>query len=212
MDQYDNVAKVVAPKRLALAGAEAEYHEVKTALDLKQAELKEVMDRLALLEGQLDESMRNKIRLEGEVDLCTKKLERAEKLISGLGGERVRWTEAATVLGDKYTNLTGDMLISAGVVGYLGAFTMAFREKVVHGWVQLCSRRGIPSSAKFSLMDALGDPVKIRSWTIFGLPNDSFSVDNGIMIANARRWPLLIDPRTSLPFDSLVSFSYIACC
>jgi len=31
-----------------------------------------------------------KARLEGEVDLCTVKLERAEKLIGGLGGERAR--------------------------------------------------------------------------------------------------------------------------
>lgn len=33
--------------------------------------------------------------LEAEVQLCTVKLERAEKLISGLGGEKQRWTAAA---------------------------------------------------------------------------------------------------------------------
>ncbi|GFH33656.1 uncharacterized protein HaLaN_33058, partial [Haematococcus lacustris] len=35
-----------------------------------------------------------------------------------------------------------------------------------------------------------------RAWGIAGLPNDSFSIDNGIMVANARRWPLMIDPQT----------------
>ena len=189
------MAKVIAPKREALAAAEAEYSAVKAALDIKQAELKEVMDRLATLETQLDFSMKEKIRLEKEVDLCSKKLERAEKLINGLGGERDRWTEAAKQLGVRYTNLTGDMLISAGVVGYLGAFTMSYRERVISSWTQLCSKKHIPSSAKFSLMDTLGDPVKIRAWTIAGLPNDSFSIDNGIMVANARRWPLMIDPQ-----------------
>jgi dynein heavy chain len=34
----------------------------------------------------------------------------------------------------------------------------------------------------------------MREWAIHGLPNDSFSIDNGIMVANARRWPLMIDP------------------
>jgi len=42
------------------------------------------------------------------------KLERAEKLIGGLGGERTRWTEAARLLGLVFTNLTGDMLVAAG--------------------------------------------------------------------------------------------------
>ena len=41
----------------------------------------------------------------------------------------------------------------------------------------------------------LGDPVRIRAWLIAGLPNDSFSIENGIVVASARRWPLMIDPQ-----------------
>jgi len=37
--------------------------------------------------------------------------------------------------------------------------------------------------------------VKIREWMIAGLPNDPVSVDNSIIVANARRWPLMIDPQ-----------------
>ena len=44
-------------------------------------------------------------------------------------------------------------------------------------------------------MGTLGDPVKIRQWQIAGLPKDQFSVDNGIIVTNARRWPLMIDPQ-----------------
>ena len=53
---------------------------------------------------------------------------RAEKLIGGLGGEKDRWSKAATDLGIQYNNLTGDVLIAAGLVAYLGAFTIAFRQ------------------------------------------------------------------------------------
>ena len=45
------------------------------------------------------------------------------------------------------------------------------------------------------MAEVLGDPVKIREWNINGLPADSFSVDNGIVVLNARRWPLCIDPQ-----------------
>lgn len=41
----------------------------------------------------------------------------------------------------------------------------------------------------------LGNPVLVRQWNIDGLPTDGFSVDNGIIVFNARRWPLMIDPQ-----------------
>ncbi|PNH03664.1 Dynein heavy chain 7, axonemal [Tetrabaena socialis] len=198
MDQYDKVAKVVAPKRAALAVAEAEYRKVMEALKAKQADLAEVMSRLATLEKQLAHSMAEKTRLEAETELCTAKLERAEKLIKGLGGEKTRWTQAAAKLGGQYLCLTGDMLIAAGVIGYLGAFTAHYREQVVGKWVDACKAARIPRSPAFSLQATLGDAVKIRSWTIDGLPNDAFSIDNAIMIDNARRWPLMIDPQSQV--------------
>lgn len=63
-----------------------------------------------------------------QVDLCSKKLDRAEQLIGGLGGEKTRWSEMAVNLGEIYNNLTGDILISAGIVAYLGAFTSSYRQ------------------------------------------------------------------------------------
>ena len=38
--------------------------------------------------------------LEANILLCEQKLERAEKLIGGLGGEKARWTETAANLSD----------------------------------------------------------------------------------------------------------------
>ena len=52
--------------------------------------LSQVEDRLALLTKQFEEKTREKEELEEQVDLCAKKLDRAEKLIGGLGGEKDR--------------------------------------------------------------------------------------------------------------------------
>ena len=136
-----------------------------------------------------------KAQLEQNIDLCSKKLDRAEKLIGGLGGEKTRWSEAADELGKRYNNITGDVLLSAGVVAYLGAFTVDFRQECVKEWHVICKKKGIRCSDQFSLNGTLGDPVKIRAWQIAGLPVDSFSVDNGIIVTNSRRWALMIDPQ-----------------
>jgi dynein heavy chain, axonemal len=65
--------------------------------------------------------------------------------------------------------------------------------------MQLCcwsaGKSGLVFTAAFSLGATLGDPVTIRQWLIAGLPNDAFSIENGIIVASARRWPLAIDPQ-----------------
>ncbi|CAG9462898.1 unnamed protein product [Pedinophyceae sp. YPF-701] len=195
MDKYDVVAKQVAPLSAAQEKAQSEYDVVMEGLRGKQAELKSLMDKLAEMEAELKSSSEKKDRLEAEVELCTLKLERAEKLIGGLGGEQMRWTEAAETLRSAHDKLTGDMLVSAGVISYLGAFTAHFRGDIVKSWAALLAEEKIPHSDNFNMAAVLGDPVKVREWLIAGLPNDGFSIDNGIVVANARRWPLMIDPQ-----------------
>lgn len=195
LEVYDRVAKVVAPKRERLKEAEAKLAVQMKELNTKRAELKAVEDRLQALNDDLQAMNEKKEELEKNIELCSQKLVRAEKLISGLGGEKDRWTEAARVLGGKYTNLTGDVLLSSGTVAYLGAFTVDYRQQCQSKWHVLLKEKKIPSSNDFSLSTTLGDPVKIRAWQIAGLPVDSFSIDNGIIVSNSRRWALMIDPQ-----------------
>uniref|UniRef100_A0A3B3XMC6 Dynein axonemal heavy chain 3 n=1 Tax=Poecilia mexicana TaxID=48701 RepID=A0A3B3XMC6_9TELE len=175
IEVYDRVAKVVAPKKQSLAEAQESLAVTVALLDQKRSELKEVEDRLASLQKTFEEKTEEKAQLEYQVDLCAKKLERAEKLIGGLDD-----------LQNTYDNLTGDVLISA--VAYYFLFFFFFLITCVQS-------KNIPSSDDFSLSKTLGDPIKIRAWNIAGLPSDSFSIDNGVIVSNSRRWPLMIDPQ-----------------
>uniref|UniRef100_A0A2K5MUZ9 Dynein axonemal heavy chain 3 n=1 Tax=Cercocebus atys TaxID=9531 RepID=A0A2K5MUZ9_CERAT len=195
MEVYDRVAKVVAPKRERLREAEGKLDAQMQKLNQKRAELKLVVDRLQALNDDFEEMNTKKKNLEENIEICSQKLVRAEKLISGLGGEKDRWTEAARHLGIRYTNLTGDVLLSSGTVAYLGAFTVDYRIQCQNQWLAECKDKVIPGSSDFSLSHTLGDPIKIRAWQIAGLPVDSFSIDNGIIVSNSRRWALMIDPQ-----------------
>ena len=181
MDKFFNVNKIVIPKKEQLKVAEAEYAEVSKVLKAKQADLKIEMDKVAKLKAQLKETMDRVQSLEEQAADCKARLISAESLISGLGGEKTRWKAESERLSIVYTNLTGDVLISSGMISYLGAFTSTFRDSLADLWVTECESREIPNSGSFSLERVLGNPVMIRNWSLFGLPNDSFSVENAII-------------------------------
>ena len=74
------------------------------------------------LQEQFDETVAKKDDLARQVDECATKLDRAQRLLGGLGGERIRWAEASEALGKQYTNITGDVLIASA----LGTTALAF--------------------------------------------------------------------------------------
>uniref|UniRef100_A0A8C4J682 Dynein axonemal heavy chain 7 n=1 Tax=Dromaius novaehollandiae TaxID=8790 RepID=A0A8C4J682_DRONO len=154
MEFYDTVTKNVAPKKLKLSQAEGKLKIAMDGLRKKQAALKEVQDKLAVLQQTLESKKQEKADLENQVYSAKddKKLQRAEQLIGGLGGEKTRWNETALELGRQYINLTGDILISSGIVAYLGAFTSSYRQ-----WALLCKTKDIPLKI-FSRWPLLIDP------------------------------------------------------
>lgn len=70
-----------------------------------------------------------------------------------------------------------------------------YRTKLVHQWQEKLSEYKVPHSHSATLISTLGDPVKIRQWQIAGLPKDTLSVENGVVVRFSRRWPLFIDPQ-----------------
>ena len=81
-----------------------------------------------MLQAHLEETSRKKQRLQDDIEDCSRKLDRAQTLIVGLGGEQKRWELATIDLGKLYDNLIGDILVSSAVIGYLGAFTSVYRN------------------------------------------------------------------------------------
>jgi dynein heavy chain, axonemal len=75
-----------------------------------------------------------------------------------------------------------------------GTLPFFCRAKIVSEWAAECMRLGLPCPELFDLGSVLGNPIQIREWAIQGLPNDSFSIENAVIMTQSERWPLLIDP------------------
>jgi dynein heavy chain len=93
------------------------------------------------------------------------------------------------------SNLIGDVTLAAGAIAYSGPFVPSYRAALLAEWSAALDAAGVPRSAGASLVATLADPVRVRAWTIAGLPTDAVSVENAIIASKARRWPLMIDPQ-----------------
>jgi len=196
MDVYAVVAKVVEPKKQALAAAESMLEEAQASLQRKMDDLKEVEDKVAELQRNLKVAEEDQRDLQAQADLAAKRLNRAGKLTSALGDEAVRWKATAKEIGDSMPLLVGDVFLSAAAISYIGAFTGQYRDRITSSWVERCKEQNIPVSDNFSLRTTLSNPVEVREWNINGLPTDSVSVDNAVLVTRGRRWPLMVDPQS----------------
>ncbi|XP_050519336.1 dynein axonemal heavy chain 6 [Diabrotica virgifera virgifera] len=195
MDMYAKVYRVVEPKRKKLQTAEKELAQVMALLRDKQMKLAEVEAQIANLEANFNATMAEKKAIEDNIELTAARLNRAGRLNVALGDEQSRWEESVERFGIELENAVGDVLMAAACVAYLGAFTSNYRMELVNIWERKCHGEQIPAAQNFSLITVLADPYEIRTWNSCGLPRDNISTENAILVKQAGRWPLMIDPQ-----------------
>ncbi|XP_053785531.1 dynein axonemal heavy chain 1 isoform X3 [Desmodus rotundus] len=195
MHKYHFVAKAVEPKRQALREAQDDLEVTQKILEEAKQRLQEVEDGIAVMQARYRECVTKKEELELKCEQCEQRLGRADKLISGLSDERVRWQETVENLEHMLENISGDVLVAAGFVAYLGPFTGQYRTVLYDHWVKQLVIHHVPHTSEPTLIGTLGNPVKIRSWQIAGLPNDTLSVENGVINQFSQRWTHFIDPQ-----------------
>lgn len=195
MVEFSKVYKVVEPKILRHATAERELKEVMQILKQKQSELAQIEAKIQSLKDVIDVKNQEFYVLQQQQELTASRLNRAGRLTSALSDEEIRWKKLVADMGQELWAIPGDSLVSAACVAYLGAFPISYRNEIAEVWSQECQKYDIPRSKVFSLVNILGEPYEIRQWTIYGLPKDDTSIQNGIIVMKGNRWPLIIDPQ-----------------
>lgn len=194
--EYTDIWRETEKKRLFVEEMNKELDAANAILGKKQDELIKANEKVMVLEQQYNENKKEKDRLDEEIQKTEARLSRASDLTKGLEDEQVRWKENVQLLTEDLKVLLGNVFLSGASVAYYGPFTGPFREKMVFNWLAKCIELGIPCSERYSLQKVLGNPVETREWNTKGLPSDSVSVNNGILVKYCRAYPLLIDPQT----------------
>lgn len=127
MVQYDDAMKIVKPKQAELAEAKGQSAEAQALWDSALEKLRAVEAQMKLLVEELDAAEARKKYLQDEFENAERKLTRAIQLISKLKDEEKNWEKSLIQNRAFKTCLVGDIIISSGIIAYLGVFTTEYR-------------------------------------------------------------------------------------
>ena len=202
---YYDIVVTVEPKRKALTQANIQLSEANSKLKAVMENVKALKDKLAKLTNDLEDANNSKKEAMDSVAKGEKKLNLAQRLTNALSSENQRWAENILVLREDAKLLTGDVLLTSAFISYIGAFTKPFRMKLMNDifkpfleteFKQVCGEESkIPMSEETNPLKILTSSAEIAQWNADALPADAVSTENGSIICNTSRWPLIIDPQ-----------------
>ena len=196
MTMYHEASKIVKPKLEALRLAEARLQDAQRELDKAEQKLQVCQDVLDKLKDDFEAQMANKKAIEEGAANTRKKMEQATALIDGLAGERQRWTDDSQKFEDTKRRLVGDVALGCAFVSYCGPFNQDFRSYLINDKFTMdCISKAVPVTKGLDVIPFLADIGTIGDWNMTGLPTDPLSIQNGILVTNSSRYPLLIDPQ-----------------
>lgn len=193
---YD-LDKLIEPKRQQLAQAMEEKEK-------NEAHLRKISDKLNSLrkakeqaELEHNNAQQELIRIEKQKKKTEDKLSLAHRLVNGLSDEKIRWADSIKELNEREKTLIGDVLLAAAFLSYVGPFTKKYRDHLVNEkWIVDLKERKIPTTEGIDpLFGVLAEDAQVAQWNNEGLPSDRVSIENGAIVTNCKRWPLLIDPQ-----------------
>lgn len=194
--RYNRIYVKVKPLMDSLEEAKKKKEGAEQSLAGAKKIVDEINKKLDGLRGELMSATQEKAKVEKEAAACQGRLDLATRLVNGLASEGTRWSKEITVLRESGNTLCGDTLLAAAFVSYIGAFGAEYRlELWSQLWLPDMQSREIPSTEGIDPLEVITDDGNNAKMMSEGLPADRMSIENGAIISQCTRWPLIIDPQ-----------------
>jgi dynein heavy chain len=197
MVKFHEIFCEVEPKRKLAEQAGEKLAASRANLKRIQDKERDLKKKLNALLAEYDAAEEEKRKNEERAAMTQQKLNLAKRLIGGLADENVRWAQSIEDLKLRETTLIGDVLLAAAFLSYVGPFNKLYRTNLLEEkWLPDLKTRKVPTTENIDpLFNVLTDEAQVAQWNNEGLPSDRTSIENGAIVTNCKRWPLLIDPQ-----------------
>ena len=194
MVKYSTVYNRIQPLRDEVAQLEKDASTVKVQLETVQAEVSELETSIVQYKEDYATLIRDVEALKSEMQTVSTKVDRAESLLQSLGHESERWEKSAEGFQSILRSLVGDSLILAAFLTYSGFFDFKNRLVMMDKWKHTLEILGIECNDDIGIVESLSTGKQRVEWKAQGLLDDQLSMENGVILDHAVRFPLLIDP------------------
>uniref|UniRef100_A0A8L8Q3M1 MT domain-containing protein n=1 Tax=Heligmosomoides polygyrus TaxID=6339 RepID=A0A8L8Q3M1_HELPZ len=201
--QYSEILEKISPLEQEKNQLVSNLSKAEKQIDKLSKGLLTVDEKVAALkerfEGLMKEATQIKIDLEKEQNT----IKVAGTLVDRLAGEYSRWQVQMESLSQEMDNVDKCSIITAAFVTYLGGSSEKTRTEVLRSLQQNSSMH------EFSPVTFCAMETEQLNWKNHGLPADSLSVENTVVMFNSTQTPLVIDPtgRVAVFLHSLIEKS-----
>jgi uncharacterized membrane-anchored protein YhcB (DUF1043 family) len=186
--------------KLKIKPLEQELEEAEKKLDLSQKEVDKNTAEIDAIEKKVKEYEETYAKLTGEAEILKRDLKsteelltKAESLFGKLKGEKGRWKQQIQDLVINNEMIPYNTLLSSAFMTFLGYYNESIRDKLYKEWTNAIEF-GKHENHTVKLIDFLLKESEILKLKFDGLPTDTLSIENAIIINNSIRTVLLIDP------------------
>jgi len=192
--KYSIVCNRIQPLRDEVERLEKDAESANRQKEILEQDVKQLEDSISQYKTDYAQLIRDVESLKAEMKTVTKKVDRAESLINSLSKESERWSKSCEGFQDILQNLVGDGLLMAAFLTYVGFFDFKARLNLMERWRDSVDLLGIPFRKHLNMVEVLSKASDRLHWQSMGLPSDSLSIENAVILDHSVRFPLIIDP------------------